>query len=282
MKKTFILALLAATALAPATAMAQNRHDRAQREHHQRADRPERPAQVRQRANIGRNDARVERRNRRVERQARRAERPRTVTPPASTAPRSNVTVRSAREARAGSATDRYNAARAQQRHDRERRNWDRNTRRDQQRAERRDHDRERRYRHDDRNDRYRQAERRYQRRVEQARNRYDFHDRARWNRNWRENHRYDWRDYRAQNRYAYRLPRYYAPRGYDYGYRRFSIGLTIGSMLYQDRYWINDPGYYRLPPAYGPYRWVRYYNDALLVDVRDGMVVDVIYDIFW
>ena len=38
----------------------------------------------------------------------------------------------------------------------------------------------------------------------------------------------------------------------------------------------------YRLPEAYGPYRWVRYYNDALLVDIYTGEVVDTVYDIFW
>ena len=40
--------------------------------------------------------------------------------------------------------------------------------------------------------------------------------------------------------------------------------------------------GYYRLPPAYGGTRWIRYYNDALLVDTYSGEVIDVIYDIFW
>jgi hypothetical protein len=28
--------------------------------------------------------------------------------------------------------------------------------------------------------------------------------------------------------------------------------------------------------------RWIRYYDDALLVDIRDGYVVDVIHDFFW
>ncbi|MGB3928318.1 MAG: RcnB family protein, partial [Sphingobium sp.] len=46
--------------------------------------------------------------------------------------------------------------------------------------------------------------------------------------------------------------------------------------------YWINDPYQYRLPPSYGTLRWVRYYDDALLVDIRDGYVVDVIHDFFW
>ena len=76
-------------------------------------------------------------------------------------------------------------------------------------------------------------------------------------------------------------MPRYYNPyRGY--GYTRFSIGFTLGSLFYGQRYWINDPWYYRLPPAYGDYRWIRYYDDALLVDVYTGRVVDVIYDFFW
>lgn len=103
-----------------------------------------------------------------------------------------------------------------------------------------------------------------------------------RWNREWRNDRRYDWQGWRGSNRYAYRLPRYYPPRGYNYGYQRFGIGITLGSILFQQNYWINDPWDYRLPPAYGPYRWVRYYNDALLVDIDTGEVVDVIYDIFW
>ena len=66
---------------------------------------------------------------------------------------------------------------------------------------------------------------------------------------------------------------------------RVFAFGVvvfTLGSLFYSQRYWINDPWYYRLPPAYGDYRWVRYYDDALLVDVYSGRVVDVIYDFFW
>ena len=51
---------------------------------------------------------------------------------------------------------------------------------------------------------------------------------------------------------------------------------------MFAQNYWISDPYYYDLPPAYGPYRWVRYYNDALLVDVYTGQVVDSVYNIFW
>jgi Ni/Co efflux regulator RcnB len=107
------------------------------------------------------------------------------------------------------------------------------------------------------------------------------FYDRRNWNRGWRSDDRFDWLRGRAENRYAYRLPRYYAPGGWTGGYRRFGIGAALSPLLWAQDYWIDDPYEYRLPPAYGPYRWVRYYNDALLVDLEDGQVVDVVYDIF-
>lgn len=102
------------------------------------------------------------------------------------------------------------------------------------------------------------------------------------WNRGWRSDNRYAWSNYRATNRGAYRLPRYYAPGGWSGGYRRFGVGVSLNSILFDQNYWIQDPYTYRLPEAYGPYRWVRYYNDALLVDLDSGRVVDTVYDIFW
>ncbi|MEO1170295.1 MAG: RcnB family protein [Pseudomonadota bacterium] len=76
-------------------------------------------------------------------------------------------------------------------------------------------------------------------------------------------------------------MGRYYAPhRGYRY--RRFNVGLYIGAAFFGSRYWLDDPWRYRLPAAYGPYRWVRYFDDVLLIDTRDGYVVDVIHDFFW
>lgn len=102
-----------------------------------------------------------------------------------------------------------------------------------------------------------------------------------RWSSNWRNDNRYDWRGHRNQYRNQYRPGRYYSPyRGQSYN--RISIGFSLGSGYYGSRYWINDPWQYRLPAAYGPYRWVRYYDDVLLVDVRNGRVVDVIREFFW
>ena len=113
------------------------------------------------------------------------------------------------------------------------------------------------------------------------ADNRYGS-DYRRWdNRGWRNDNRYDWYRYRASNRSLFRLGRYYAPyRGYSYS--RLGIGFRLESLFYSSRYWINDPWQYRLPDVYGPYRWIRYYNDALMVDIYSGEVVDSINNFFW
>jgi Ni/Co efflux regulator RcnB len=137
---------------------------------------------------------------------------------------------------------------------------------------------------YDNRRD-YRQDRREDRRdyRADRRDDRRDFrNDNRRWDRDWRRDQRYDWQRYRDRNRNVYRLPRYYAPRGYNYGYRRYGIGLTLSSLLYGSNYWINDPWQYRLPPAYGGTRWIRYYDDVLLVDTRSGYVIDVIYDFFY
>ena len=101
------------------------------------------------------------------------------------------------------------------------------------------------------------------------------------WNRNWRNESRFDWQRYRYSNRDLFRVGPYYSPYR-NYGYNRFSIGIFLDSLFYDQRYWIGDPWQYRLPPADGPYRWVRYYNDALLVNIYTGEVEDVISDFFW
>ena len=73
--------------------------------------------------------------------------------------------------------------------------------------------------------------------------NRYEGRGGA-WNRDWRRDDRYDYNGYRSYNQGAYRLPRYYAPSGY----RRFGIGAVISSFLWNRDYWIDDPYAYRLP----------------------------------
>ena len=128
-----------------------------------------------------------------------------------------------------------------------------------------------------DRNDDER-IDRRYDRNRD---GRLDRNQIGRWTNGWRNDNRYNWRKYREQNRNYYRPGRYYAPYR-DRNYSRISIGFSLGSAFFGSRYWINNPWQYRLPAAYGSYRWVRYYDDVLLVDVRNGRVVDVIRDFFW
>lgn len=102
------------------------------------------------------------------------------------------------------------------------------------------------------------------------------------WNRGWRSDRRYDWQSYRYSNRNLFRAPRYYSPYGYGGGYQRFGIGIYLDSILFGSNYRISDPYRYRLPDADYPYEWVRYYNDVMLIDTRNGYVVDVIYEFFW
>ena len=106
------------------------------------------------------------------------------------------------------------------------------------------------------------------------------------WSRNWDRNHwrsdrRYDWRRWRYANRSLFRLSPYYSPYR-NWGYSRFSIGVFLEPLFYSNRYWIGDPYQYRLPYAPPGTQWIRYYNDVLLVDVYSGEVIDVIYDFFW
>jgi len=102
------------------------------------------------------------------------------------------------------------------------------------------------------------------------------------WNNSWRSDRRYNWQGYRSANRNIYRMPRYAAPRGYGAGYSRWSTGYRVQPYFYGRNYWISDPWRYRLPPAYGGYQWVRYYDDVALVDIRTGLIADIIYSFFW
>jgi hypothetical protein len=101
-----------------------------------------------------------------------------------------------------------------------------------------------------------------------------------RWSGNWRNDRRYDWRDYRNRHRSTFRIGVYFDPFGWNY--RRYNVGWRLWPSYYSSRYWINDPYMYRLPYAPPGYRWIRYYDDAVLVDTWTGQVEDVIYNFFW
>jgi Ni/Co efflux regulator RcnB len=100
------------------------------------------------------------------------------------------------------------------------------------------------------------------------------------WRREWRRDRRYDWRRYRDYDRSRFQLGIYIDPFGYRY--RDWDVGWRLPARYYSSRYWIHDPWYYRLPPVGGPYRWIRYHDDVLLVDLRSGRVLDRIRRFFW
>lgn len=100
------------------------------------------------------------------------------------------------------------------------------------------------------------------------------------WRSSWRRDSRYDWWRWRDRNRWLFSLGFYFDPFGW--GYRRYPIGWRLWPSYYDRNYWLHDPWMWRLPPSYGPYRWVRYWDDALMVNIYTGEVVDVIHDFFW
>lgn len=101
----------------------------------------------------------------------------------------------------------------------------------------------------------------------------------VRWDRDWRRDNHYDWRRYRDHHRSLFRLGFYVDPFGW--GYQPFSIGWRMWPDYYGNQYWI-DPGMYELPYPPPGAVWVRYWNDALLVDTYSGTVIDVIPGFFW
>ena len=100
------------------------------------------------------------------------------------------------------------------------------------------------------------------------------------WSTSWRHDGRYDWQNYRHHHRSLFHFGFYYDPFGW--GYSPYQIGWRLWPSYYSSRYWISDPWQYRLPYAPPGTEWVRYYDDAVLVDTWSGEVVDVIYNFFW
>ena len=96
--------------------------------------------------------------------------------------------------------------------------------------------------------------------------------------RDYRDARRDDWRDYRARNRALYARGTWRAP----FRYRAFDRGMVLRPNYYAPRYYIADPYRYRLPAAGRDLRWVRHYDDALLVNVRNGRIVNVIRGFYW
>ncbi|HEY0281912.1 MAG TPA: RcnB family protein [Rhizomicrobium sp.] len=81
-----------------------------------------------------------------------------------------------------------------------------------------------------------------------------------------------------AQKRF--RSGTYRAPRSYKY--RRWTYGERLPAIYFARDYWLpNFVTFGLMAPPYG-YGWVRFGPDALLVDLRTGEVIRVVYGIFY
>jgi Ni/Co efflux regulator RcnB len=95
---------------------------------------------------------------------------------------------------------------------------------------------------------------------------------------------REDLRDARQElreDRQDRRRSQYVAPYR-DWRYRTVTPGYQLRPGFYSQRYVIANPGQYRLRAGARNQRWIRYGNDLLLVNVRNGRVLQVVRNRYW
>ncbi len=87
--------------------------------------------------------------------------------------------------------------------------------------------------------------------------------------------------------RRAFNAPRHYHYRGsYNrpsgYYAHRWTSGEFLPALFFGSSYWINDYGYYDLASPPPGTTWVRYGDDAVLIDRYSGEVIQVEYGVFY
>jgi Ni/Co efflux regulator RcnB len=85
-------------------------------------------------------------------------------------------------------------------------------------------------------------------------------------------------RNFRSTQRF--RVARYRAPASYNY--RRWSYGQYLPFEYRARNFWLTNALVYGLFQAPPGLVWVRYGDDALLIDTYTGEIVQVRYDIFY
>ena len=95
--------------------------------------------------------------------------------------------------------------------------------------------------------------------------------DRAYWN-------RYH-RSWTATRRHRWTGP-YVRPAGWYY--RRWSLGAFLPALFFAQQYWISNYALFALDPPPPGTVWVRYGNDALLVDRATGEIIQIVHGIFY
>ena len=101
---------------------------------------------------------------------------------------------------------------------------------------------------------------------------------------NWSNGHRnshanFNRRNVTAQHHYRYRGNAWRWPNGYRY--QRWTFGMTLPSVFWAQNYWINDYDDYGLGVPPPGTVWVRYNDDAILIDQYTGEILEVVYGQF-
>ena len=99
---------------------------------------------------------------------------------------------------------------------------------------------------------------------------RQDLREEQRDLRNAKWNYRNEVRDYNRAH-----------PWNANFRYQRFAVGARIQPAYFGNRYTISDYGRFRWARPGVNQRWVRHFDDALLVNTRTGRVVKVVYNAF-
>lgn len=120
-----------------------------------------------------------------------------------------------------------------------------------------------------------------YYRRNSHGHNNNYYNNRSRdWNGRSNAHINFNRHDVTAQHHYRYRGGRWNWPHGY--AYRRWTFGMTLPSIFWARDYWIDDYYDYGLAPPPPGCVWVRYGNDAVLIDQYSGEILEVVYDQFY
>ena len=84
----------------------------------------------------------------------------------------------------------------------------------------------------------------------------------------------------RFNARHRFQYGSYHRPHGWYW--HRWNYGEFLPAFFFTSNYWINDWDYFGLYDPPPGCVWVRYGNDALLIDQYTGEVIQVVYGIFY
>lgn len=78
--------------------------------------------------------------------------------------------------------------------------------------------------------------------------------------------------------------PRHWGGPGWGWnpvGFHRWGYGAYLPRAFFAPEFFVTDYAYYNLTPPPADFQWVRNGDDALLVNLDTGMVVNVVYGAF-